>query len=248
MNTTEFDFTPAPFDIPPKTFLSPNYFVLPCGSVFSDKKIPASFDVNPPMLSESFHYPCRYFVDLHNQIASYGTYNFAGARIPLKHSRLRVDKFRTLLPDSFEDLAILQYMEFGFPIGLNDNFVLQPLLKNHSSSYEYFTHIDKFLVRELSEHGLTGPFQSVPFESAMTSPLMTAVKKPCSRRPVFDASFGDFSLNVNTTEKSYLGENYEFSFPKIDDFVDIILSLGNGCFFVEKRPIKIHSTVAFGSF
>ena len=78
----ECDLTPAPFDIPPKTFLKPIYFVLPCGSVFSDQKIPPVFDVNPPILEESFNFPCSYFVDLYDQILSYGTYNFAGARIP----------------------------------------------------------------------------------------------------------------------------------------------------------------------
>ena len=64
----------------------------------------------------------------------------------------------------------------------------------------------------------------------MISPLMTSVKKPDSRRAVFDASFGDYSLNLNTPEKCYLGEEYEFSFPKLDDFVGIILKLGKGCF------------------
>ena len=64
----------------------------------------------------------------------------------------------------------------------------------------------------------------------MTSPLMTAVKKPNSRRTVFDASFSDFSLNVNTPEKSYLFEEYDFSFPKVDDFASLILSLGKGCY------------------
>ena len=56
----------------------------------------------------------------------------------------------------------------------------------------------------------------------MTSPLMTATKKPSSRRAVFDASFSNSSLNMSTPERSYLGEDYEFSFPKIDDFAALI--------------------------
>ena len=77
---------------------------------------------------------------------------------------------------------------------------------------------------------MAGPFSNSPFTKMMTSPLMTSVKKPNSRRPIFDASFGDFSLNVNTPERAYLEEDYTFSFPKLDDFVNIILSLGSGCF------------------
>ena len=139
-------------------------------------------------------------------------------------------KFRQLLPTDFNDLSILQYLEFGFPLGLIEDYVLQPVLKNHSSSYEYFTHVDKFISNELSNGGLTGPFSNSPFSQIMTSPLMTAVKKPNSRRSVFDASFGDHSLNLNTPEKCYLGEDYLFSFPKLDDFATMILTLGQGCF------------------
>ena len=63
----------------------------------------------------------------------------------------------------------------------------------------------------------------------MISPLMTAVKKPNSRRTVFDASFSDFSLNLNTPD-SYLDDDYDFNFPKLDQFADLILKCGKGCF------------------
>ena len=59
---------------------------------------------------------------------------------------------------------------------------------------------------------------------------MTAAKKPSSRRGVFDASFSDFSLNMNTPEKFYIGEDSNFTFPRLDDFSALILSLGRGCF------------------
>ena len=150
--------------------------------------------------------------------------------VKLEHNVINIDKFRELLPADFEDLSILQYLEFGFPIGLYDNYSLFPVLKNHSSSYSYFTHIDKFISKELLKTGLTGPFSSSPFDPVMTSPLMTAIKKPGSRRTVFDASFFDFSLNGNTPEKSYLDEDYEFTFPKVDDFASLISELGHGCY------------------
>ena len=148
----------------------------------------------------------------------------------MDHCRLNVDWFRELLPSTFDDLAILQYMQYGFPLGLIDEYQLQPVLTNHSSSFDYFTHVDRFIHTELEKGGITGPFSSAPFDQIMTSPLMTSIKKPNSRRAVFDASFGDFSLNLNTPEKCYLNEEYEFSFPKLDDFAAIILSLGKNCF------------------
>ena len=228
-DASEFDFTPAPLDIPSKTFLKPLYFVLPDGSIFHDRKIPSSID-HFGNFQENLAFPKDYFVNLHKCVKSYDNYNYAGARLKLEHCKINVNKFRVLLPSDFDDLGLLQYLEYGFPLGLNDDYMLQPVLKNHSSSYDYFTHIDKFVQTELDQGGLSGPFSNSPFQPIMTSPLMTSVKKPNSRRAVFDASFGDFSLNLNTPEKIYLCDQYEFSFPKLDDFSKIILSLGKGCF------------------
>ena len=92
-------------------------------------------------------------------------------------SPIKVDVFGKLLPEHFDDLAVLQYLDFGFPLGLSEDSVLYPVLKNHSNSYEYLSHIDKFIYTELEFSGMIGPFYSAPFDPIMTSPLMTAVKK-----------------------------------------------------------------------
>ena len=119
-------------------------------------------------------------------------------------------------------MVICQYLEYGFPLGLSDDFILQPVLKNHSSSYEFYSHVDKFIGTELENGGMTGPFKTSPFQHIMISPLMTSPKKPNSRRTVFDASFSPFSLNLNTPEKFYLEEEYNFSFTKLNDFAHLI--------------------------
>ena len=77
---------------------------------------------------------------------------------------------------------------------------------------------------------MTGPFKTSPFENIMVSPLMTSHKKPSSRRTVFDASFSNFSLNLNTPEKLYLEDDFDFSYPKLDDFAQLILKFGPNCF------------------
>ena len=91
-----------------------------------------------------------YFVDLYVQVSQYETYNFNGARIPLCHSNVKVDKIRQYLPESFDNIAVIQYLEFGFPLGLIEDYILQPTLKNHTSSYVYYSHIDKFISTEIS--------------------------------------------------------------------------------------------------
>ena len=222
------DFNPAKMDIQKGTFLKPCYFVLNNGFVFQDKSLP-----NPDpsySFSKKSKYDQNYFVDLHFYISSFNKYNHLGARKPLVHSKINVSKFRELLPRDYDDISVLQYLEFGFPLGLVEDFILKPVTKNHSSAYEYFTHVDKFITSEIEKGGITGPFKSCPFNPVMVSPLMTSVKKPNSRRTVFDASFSDFSLNLNTPEKVYLGEDYDFCFPKLDDFASLILASGKGCF------------------
>ena len=122
----------------------------------------------------------------------------------LPYNNIIVGKFRKLLTKfSYPHFHILQFVEFGFPLGLWTDAYLEPSTKNHSSAYSYYSFIDKFVESELVKLGLTGPFESSPFESLMISPMMTSHKKPDSRRRVFNASFGLYSLNKNMPEKSY---------------------------------------------
>ena len=59
---------------------------------------------------------------------------------------------------------------------------------------------------------------------------MTSPKKQKSRHCVFDASFLEYSLNVNTPHKHYLWEEYDFTYPKLDDFALPILKYGKNSF------------------
>ena len=197
---------------------------LPNGGVFDDKVLPScSAEVVP-----NGNFSKEYFIDLHKKVREYGTYNYAGAKVKLEHSNLNIQLFRHYLQD-YEDLGILSYLEYGFPIGLSQVFYLEPLTKNHSSSYQYFSYIDQFLAKGVLLGECSGPWSEAPIDPFMISPIMTADKAPSSRRAVFDASFGNFSLNQNTPEKEYLGEEYNFKFPSVLDLADLIVKLGRGC-------------------
>lgn len=116
-----------------------------------------------------------------------------------------------------------------FPLGLSQEFILEPLTKNHSSSNQFYSYLDAFIAKGVLNAECTGPWSEPPINQVMTSPMMTADKAPNSRRSVFDASYGNFSLNQNTPEKEYLGEEYHFKFPSVLDLADMIVKLGKGC-------------------
>ena len=199
--------------------------------VFHDRLLPPN--IHPSCENTSFSKD--YFVGLHNAVKIFNVSNYKGARIPLKHNNINVEKFRSYLTRlSYPHIHVLQYVEFGFPLGLWTDAYLEPSTRNHSSSYSYYTFIDKFVTSELDKTGLTGPFDVSPWEKIMVSPLMTSHKKPNSRRAVFDASFGLYSLNKNTPERAYHETEYEFTFPRIDDLADIIAQLGEGCYLFKR--------------
>ena len=194
---------------------------------FFDRELPPTDRI----FIENKSFPSSYFIDLHNEVRSYGVHNYRGARIPLAHNNINVENFRAYLTKfKYPNIHIMQFIEFGFPLGLWSDSCLVPNTKNHSSSYSYFSYVDKFVETELKKLGITGPLINSPWDDIMVSPMMTADKKPNSRRTVFDASFGMFSLNKNTPEKAYHDAQYEFTFPKIDDFADRIAQLGSGCY------------------
>ena len=108
----------------------------------------------------------------------YDTNNYRGARIRLEHNNINVDVFRShLIKYSYPHMHLMQYVEFGFPLGLWTDAYLEPATRNHSSAYSYYTYLDSFVETELAKLGMTGPFDRSPWESVMISPMMTAHKK-----------------------------------------------------------------------
>ena len=111
--------------------LKNKYFVLPNKLVFADKHLPDTFSP----IQENTRLPMHSFVNLYQNVAIYGTYNYCGARIPLDHTRINISCFRDYLQRiNYPDISVLQYLEYGFPLGLVESPSLKPATKNHSSS------------------------------------------------------------------------------------------------------------------
>ena len=233
--------TPAPAKplLKPSS-LTENCLILPKNQVFIDKVLPA-IETSLPRNSA---FPMEYFVALHKLVSAPGitypsdTPNHMGARIQLQHTSLKIHRWRYHLL-GYEGAEIVQFLQFGFPTGLLREKVseLSPSLQNHGSSYQYYTYIDKFISTGLDRCELTGPFNTPPFHSVHVSPLMTAPKKPDGRRCVFDATFGDMSLNNCTPQDTYLDQPFTYDFPKVEDFKRFVLSCGKGCY-IWKRDLS----------
>ena len=172
--------------------LSKTYFVLSQSTagesamVFADRKLPA----RQVQIEPNLHFSADYFVALHQLVAAAGphwqagTPNHVGARIPLQHTGLHMDRWRYHLT-GYDDGSkeILQLVEYGFPLGLSTDPspVLESSLSNHGSSYNFYPYWDEFLAKGVKNCDVVGGFSSSPFQDVHISPVMTAEKKPSSR-------------------------------------------------------------------
>ena len=208
---------------------------LPTGD-FIDKVLP-----DPDhLLQVNATFTPDYFVAMHNICAAPGmkgdgtqydsyTPNHLGARVRLPHTKLNVDRWRHHLV-GYENAELCQFLEYGFPLGLTSADELQSKTRNHGSSYAWYGHVDKFITTEVEECGLSGPFEVSPWQDIVVSPLMTAHKKPLSRRCVFDATFGPGSLNDATPSDTYLGQATQYTYPSVEDYRLMVLEAGEGAF------------------
>lgn len=208
---------------------------MPSG-IFTDKSLPCP--KHSLKMNETF--TSNYYIALHNITAAPGvrvdgslyvayTPNHQGARIPLPHVKLKLDRWRYHLT-GYEHAELAQFLEYGFPLGLSSLPELECSTRNHGSAYMWFDHVDKFVCCEVTEGGLSGPVEKAPWLNTIISPMMTAHKKVKSRRTVFDATFGDKSLNNSTPSDFYMGLPCKYTFPKIQDFKEMILISGPGSF------------------
>ena len=132
------DFIECRPDISDKIKLLPIKVQVSKNLVFEDRSLPN----NACSLIEPSDFPKSYYVDLHLAVKSFKTNNYNGARIPLRHNNINVEKFRVYLSQfNYPHQHILQYIEFGFPLGLWTDAYLVPCTRNHSSSYSYFSFI-----------------------------------------------------------------------------------------------------------
>ena len=136
------------FQAPVKPVMKPGLlkntlFTLPTGVSFVDKVLPR------PVVSLSEHdvFNAAYYIDLHYNCIAPGrrgqyewgknTPNYLGARIKLRHTTFNLDSWRKHLV-GYESPEIVQFLEFGFTLGLQESPTLASASANHGSAYQYY--------------------------------------------------------------------------------------------------------------
>ena len=223
----------APKQVQKVHFLLDMAVKMPSG-VFTDKALPTP--AHTLKVNETF--TTNFYIALHNVTSAPGirgdgtsypayTPNHVGARVKLPHVGLKIDRWRYHLV-GYEDKEIIQFIEFGFPLGLSSLPDLECSTRNHGSAYQWYGYVDKFVCTEVTEGGMSGPIKKAPWWNTIVSPLMIAHKKVRDRRTLYDATFGEKSLNNSTPSDNYMGVPCKYTFPKIQDYRDMILTCGPG--------------------
>ena len=174
---------------------------------------------------------------IHKQVVDSGQYNYQGCRIEVNE---KIDtKFMNRMLEGYNDMAVCDLLKYGFPIDLDNNFrknlttEIPKHFRNHNGARSFPEHMNKYLQKEASHKAIMGPFRVCPFGEGMSiSPLNTVPKSsPNERRTILDLSFpkDGTGLNDYVDKDIYLGENVDLVFPKIEDFVKLIKSKGQGC-------------------
>ena len=173
----------------------------------------------------------------HKQVLESGKYNYQGCKIVVNE---KIDsEFMCRMLEGYNDLAVCEMLKYGFPIELdrefqnNLNTSIPHNFKNHNGARSFPDHMNSYLQKESTHKAIIGPFRVCPFEEGMSvSPLNTVPKStPNERRTILDLSFpkNGTGLNDYVNKDWYLGERADLVFPKIDDFIKLIKSKGQGC-------------------
>ena len=167
---------------------------------------------------------------MHKKLCSSPLPNALSLKIPVP-SNLTIAVWRNTL-HSYHDLALVDFLEFGWPINYVADSRPQPVNRNHPSAIKHAFAVRKFINNKVNLQATAGPFRSNPLDCQLIiSPLLTVPKKDSiNRRVVMDPSYPpNCSVNDRIPTDSFLGEPFTLRLPGVDSLVQIIQKFGPGC-------------------
>ena len=169
---------------------------------------------------------------IYDKVRATGLPNCMAARIPVP-THLNVDVWRRYLDHKTDEADLLQYIQFGFPLGYLGPVSPTEDAQNHPSATRFPNHIDKFIHAEKEAGALIGPFPHPPFTPWVhLSPLMSRPKAESEKRRVItDLTFpNDRSVNAYIMKNSALGEVRQHTLPSVADLASALKRLGTGAY------------------
>ena len=165
-----------------------------------------------------------------DNVAATGQFNYKGARLPLP-SGMRIDNWRRLL-QGYHDYKIVDFIEFGWPMGIDRRATLISHDINHTSATAHAADVEHYLATELDHQALLGPFAGPPAIYCHFSPLMTRSKKnSVFRRVIIDLSWPKgYSVNDGISRSEYIDGPMTISLPTPDDMEREVVRVGRGAF------------------
>ena len=182
---------------------------------------------NWPDMSDQVHPATRH---IYQAVKATGLSNCMQARIPV-HNDINIPAWRARADGSPEDVELIDFIQFGFPLGYHGPTAHTPDPINHASALNFPQHVDEFIQQELKHGALIGPFDHHVFNQWQhVSPMMTRPKSdPQKRRIITDLSYPpDNSINAYIKKNCSMGKNYHHSLPTVTAVVDEIKRVGPG--------------------
>ena len=114
---------------------------------------------NWPVICDSVDTNLVYIYDV---VKASGMPNTLNARIELP-TKLNLDAWLKYQGTTEDDKQLLDFVQFGFPLGYMGPISNTHDVENHPSAVQYSSHIDNFIEKELQLGGNVGSFPSPPF-------------------------------------------------------------------------------------
>ena len=171
--------------------------------------------------------------------------NYLGLQIPVMQF-WNLNIFENLL-GKYSDIAIIQFLKFGWPINHDGRQYSNGICKNWKGANMHANQVNKYLESELQYKSVIGPFKSNPFiQDIRISPLNTRDKKDSTeKRIILDLSFPEGSaVNDGIDKTIYLGVKVDWDLPMVDTSANIMITKGVGSLLF-KRDLKCYNRQIF---
>jgi hypothetical protein len=129
----------------------------------------------------------------------------------------------------YKDRDIIKFLKFGWPINHDGSSFNTQITKNWKGANNYPAEVDQYLLKEISNDAIWGPFSQNPFMGPCCfSPLNSRDKKDTTeRRIILDLSHPhNVSINNGIDKDLYLDLEVNLKFPKVYEFAEMVRSMG----------------------